>query len=440
MTPYWEELRTEWRVLTAAFVGLSGGLMVISYTIGIMGPYLVAEFHWPRSAMALITTLGLLAVLVLPVVGRITDKIGVRRTALIGIILGPLVYLALSQLHDLRTYAILFAVQSVFLTTTTPPVYCRIIVQYIKRARGMALAIVASGPALTFAIGGPLLNSFVAEHGWRTGYLALAGFATVTGVVTLLLLPPERKTERTRPKPKAAKGDYAKIFSASEFWIIASGLLLTILPQSTMMTQFNLLLAENGAVGNAASGIISTYAIGMLAGRFVSGAALDRFPAPIVTAITLAFSSMGFFLFASHFDQLPVLYIAAALVGLSFGAETDIIAYLIVRHFGVRIYSTVYGVTSSIVAVGSTLGAVLVSVMLKSYGSYTPFMLIAGVSVLIGSQIFLLLPRNPKLEDEREVHPGDNMARDLEVEAETGKPSNHSPEAREFSGLRPRLD
>jgi MFS family permease len=172
MTPYWEELRTQWRVLAAAFVGLSGGLMVISYTIGVMGPYLVAEFHWPRSAMALITTLGLLSVLVLPVVGRVTDKIGVRRTALVGIILGPLVYLALSQLNDLRTYAILFAVQSVFLTTTTPPVYCRIIVQYIKRARGMALAIVASGPALTFAIGGPLLNSFVAVHGWRTGYLA----------------------------------------------------------------------------------------------------------------------------------------------------------------------------------------------------------------------------------------------------------------------------
>jgi MFS family permease len=406
MTSYWEELRTEWRVLAAAFVGLSGGLMVISYTIGIMGPYLVAEFHWPRSAMALITTLGLLAVFVLPVVGRITDKIGVRRTALIGIILGPLVYLALSQLNDLRTYAILFAVQSVFLTTTTPPVYCRIIVQYIKQARGMALAIVASGPALTYAIGGPLLNSFVAEHGWRNGYLALAGFATLTGIVTLLLLPPERKSEPARPKPKAAKGDYAKIFSTSAFWIISAGVLLTILPQSTMMTQFNLLLAENGAIGNAASGIISTYAIGMLAGRFVSGAALDRFPAPIVTAIALALSSAGFFLFASHLDQLPVLYVAAVLVGLSLGAETDIVAFLIVRNFGLRIYSTVYGVTSSIVAVGSTIGAVLLSLTLKSFGSYTPFMIISGVCVLIGSQIFLLLPRNLKLDDELEVHPG----------------------------------
>jgi MFS family permease len=198
-------------------------------------------------------------------------------------------------------------------------------------------------------------------------------------------------------------------------------LLLTILPQSTMMTQFNLLLAENGAVGNAASGIISAYAIGMLAGRFVSGAALDRFPAPIVTAIALTLSSVGFFLFASHFDQPPVLYAAGLLVGLSFGAETDIIAYLIVRNFGLRIYSTVYGLTSSIVAVGSTVGAVLLSMTLKSFGSFTPFMLIAGVSVLIGSQIFLLLPRNPKLEDELEERPGDNLARDLEIEAGGGE-------------------
>jgi hypothetical protein len=48
-------------------------------------------------------------------------------------------------------------------------------------------------------------------------------------------------------------------------------------------------------------------------------------------------------------------------------------------------------------------------------------MLIAGVSVLIGSQIFLLLPRNPKLEDELEEHPGDNLARDLEIEAGGGE-------------------
>jgi MFS family permease len=136
-----------------------------------------------------------------------------------------------------------------------------------------------------------------------------------------------------------------------------------------------------------------------------------------VTTIALTLSSAGFFLFASHFDQPPVLFAAAVLVGLSFGAETDIIAYLIVRNFGLRIYSTVYGVTSSIVAVASTLGAVLLSVTLKSFGSFTPFMLISGIAVLIGSMLFLLLPRNPKVEDEIEEQPGDSLARDLEIEA-----------------------
>jgi hypothetical protein len=44
MTSYLSELRSEWRPLAAAVIGLSGGLVIISYVMGIMGPYLIQEF------------------------------------------------------------------------------------------------------------------------------------------------------------------------------------------------------------------------------------------------------------------------------------------------------------------------------------------------------------------------------------------------------------
>src|ERR1700730_4288272 len=62
LRPYLDELRVNWRPLTGAFIGLSGGLMMASYVVGIMAPYLIGEFGWPKSQFALVSGLGLVSV------------------------------------------------------------------------------------------------------------------------------------------------------------------------------------------------------------------------------------------------------------------------------------------------------------------------------------------------------------------------------------------
>jgi predicted MFS family arabinose efflux permease len=370
--------------------------MMSSYVMGIMAPYLIGEFGWPRSQFALVGGLALVSVFIFPVVGRFTDIVGVRRTAMVGAVASPLLFLALSQLHDIRMYAVCFTLQCLLLVTTTPPVYCRVVVQYIKRARGLALAIVTCGPALTTAIGGPLLNNFVSAHGWRVGYLALAGFTVVTGVVAILLLPSGRgNVEAPHVRRKAAKEDYSRIIRTPAFWIISSAVLLGTMPQSMMMTQLSLVLGQHGVAGPAASAIISTYATGMIVGRFACGLALDRFPAPIVSAIGFVLSAIGLFIFASSMDTRSMLILAALLFGLTCGAEGDLMAYLVVRNFGVRIYSSVAGMIAATVAISAVLGALTLSLMLKVFGNYAAFLTLAGSLVVVASLLFLLLPFNP---------------------------------------------
>jgi len=400
MNSYFGELRSEWRPLAAAVVGLSSGLTAVSYVIGIMGPYLVQTFGWAKADMALVTSLSLGAVLIFPLVGRLTDVFGVRITAAIGVAANPLIFIGLMMMDSFLTYAVLFAVQAAALATTTAPVYCRLIVKHFQRARGLALGIAASGPSLTIAVGGPLFNNFVADHGWRAGYLAMAIFTAFMGVTSLFLVPPERGEARVRKvKQTTAKQDYATIFRTPAFWILFVAILLCNLPQSMMMTQLSLVLAENGAPGKAASIMISAFASGMLLGRIVSGLALDRFPAPYVAAIGLALSGIGLLLIASGIDSRPVLFFSVLIFGLSLGAEGDVMAYLVVRNFGVRVYSSVHSILASTVAIAAVLGSILISVMLRIYGLYAPFLWLTGVLVLIGSAMFLLLPRNPKVDD-----------------------------------------
>jgi MFS family permease len=131
----------------------------------------------------------------------------------------------------------------------------------------------------------------------------------------------------------------------------------------------------------------------------VSGVALDRFPAPVVATVGMALSGVGLLVIASGFDARPVLFLAVLIFGLSHGAESDVLAYLVVRNFGVRVYSSVHGMLASTVAITAVLSAVLASVMLKAYVIFAPFLLLTGILVLIGSALFMLLPRNPTVDD-----------------------------------------
>jgi predicted MFS family arabinose efflux permease len=397
---YLKEFRTHWRPLVAALIGMGCGFSITNYVTSIMAPHLIAEFGWSKAEFALIGSLGLVSVIVFPFVGRLTDRIGVRRTAIIGIITAPIVYFLLSRMTgDIRIYIALFLVQAVLCVTTTATVYSRAVVQYITGARGLALAIVASGPAIVGALGGPILNNFVQAQGWRAGYLALAVFSIVMNAAALLMLPSERRDASPHTRPRKARQDYPEIFRNRAFWFLLAAMLLCNLPQVIALTQLNLVMIDNGVSAGRISGMISAFAIGTLAGRFACGIALDRYPPHLVATIGMALSAVGFLLIASNFDAPLVLMSAILLVGLSFGAEGDLVSFLVVRTFGVRIYSSVMGMMTAAIAISASLGAGMLAYLLSRTGGFSVFLWICGVAVLLGSLLFLVMPRDVAAND-----------------------------------------
>ncbi len=403
MSAYLEELRVQWRPLLAAIIGMSSGYSVTNYVTSIMAPHMLAEFGWSKSEFAAVSSLGLLATLVFPIIGRLTDMIGVKRTALIGVATFPFAYTALSmQTGGISFYIVMFIIMGILCITTTATVYSRAVVQYVRNARGLALAIVASGPAVMGVVFAPMLNNFVEAHGWRAGYVVMAVFSIVAGGGALLLMPPESKgLASSLPKTRAAKEDYPAIFRNRAFWILAGSMLLCNLPQIIALTQLNLVLLDNGISATGVSAMISAFAVGTLLGRFICGIALDRFPPHLVAAVGMALSSFGLFLLASSLNAPAVVMLAILLVGLSFGAEGDLVSFLVVRAFGVRVYSTVMGMMTAVISIGVSVGAIILSITLKDNGGFGPFLTLCGVTVLLGSLLFLLMPRGQvAVEDE----------------------------------------
>lgn len=395
---YLGELRENWRPLLAATIGMGSGMSIIGMVTSTIAPSLVADAGWSKSEFALVGSLALVTALAFAFVGRLADVIGVRLTALIGQVTLPLVYLAYSLMSgELWVYVAIFAFQSLICVTTTATVYTRLAVQYVRRARGLALAIVASGPAVSGMIIAPLLNAYVESHGWRDAYQALAIFTVLAGLATFLLIPrsahaPAEPAAMLAPR-RRARDDYPVVFRSAAFWILALAMLLCNLPQTILLVQLKLLLLDNGISGEGAAVMLSAASAGMLAGRFVTGLALDRFRPHIVSFVTLGLPSVGLFVIASSYDAPAVLTAAVFCLGFAFGAEGDIVAFLVARHFPVAIYSSVLGLLTSVMAFSTASGAALLSVTMARTGGFDLYLVIVGASVMVGAASLLLLGR-----------------------------------------------
>jgi predicted MFS family arabinose efflux permease len=374
------------------------------YVPTVIAPLLLEEFGWSKAAFALISALGISASMCMPFVGRLADVLGVRRTALIGLVGLPVAFIAYSLMTGpMWQYVAIYVFQSVVCITTTATVYSRIPVQYIERARGLALAIVASGPAVTGAIGGPILNTFVENHGWRAGFHAMAAFSVVSAIITMLLLPAEKRSGDAPPQRRRARDDYPAIFRTQAFWILILAMLLCNLPQVIALSQLKLILLDNGVTPKGAAVMLSAFAVGTLAGRFLAGLALDKFPAHVVGLICMGLPSVGLVILASPLDAPTVLTLAVLCIGFSFGAEGDIAAYIVSRKFPVAVYSSVMGLVTMAMAAASAMGATLLSITLKATGGFNLYLVICAASVFAGSLMFLLLGTGHRGEAQREA-------------------------------------
>ncbi len=394
MSGYWKELRQNWRPLLAATFGLGTGYAALSlYTPSVIAPHLIEEFGWSRSAFAALGSISLAAAFCIPVAGRLADVFGVTRTALIGMVALPISFILYSFMTGpMWQYVAIYLFQTVFCITMTSTVYSRLAVQHTHLARGLALAIVAVGPNLTGVIAGPVLNAHIEAEGWRSTYYVLAAFSFVSSIITLILLPRERRVPGTTPPPRRrAREDYPAIFRNRIFWILAIAMLLCNLSQVLALSQLKLLLMENGVTATRVGALLAAFPIGVLAGRFISGIALDRWSVPIVGLLCMGLPSFGLLVLASNFDAYAVLMAAVLLIGFSYGSEGDIVAYAVAGQFGVALYSSVMGLMTMAMSISTSTGALLLAWLLGVTGNFNLFLVICAAATMAGALMFLML-------------------------------------------------
>jgi MFS family permease len=398
---YVGEFKRRSRGLLAAMAGLAAGFLLNHYVANLFAPHLVREFGWSKSDFALVGTVGLLNLAAIPVVGRLTDLLAVRRVAFVGVVALPLTFVALSMMTgSIVLYTAIMAVQYLLCgATTTSTVYSRLVAERFVSARGLALAFAATSPALVGMVGSPILQLVIDSYGWRVGFLAVAGYVALMGSLALALIP---SSEKRRARPGIGQGrsfaDYRQVFRSRAFWIVVVGMLLCNLLYPLQSSQMKLMLLDRGVADAAASTMIALFAAGVLMGRFICGAALDRFPAPLVAAVALGLPGIGLVGLACGLTAAPLVATSVMLLGASLGAESDLVAFLVMRFFRLEIYATVLGLVVTAMALSGSIGAVLLSLSLNSTGGFELYMLLAAGASLAGALTFLMLGRREEVQ------------------------------------------
>jgi MFS transporter, OFA family, oxalate/formate antiporter len=138
-------------------------------------------------------------------------------------------------------------------------------------------------------------------------------------------------------------------------------------------------------------------AIGLLMGRISVGLLLDRVWGPAVAFPVLCLPAFACYLLLGTGSDMVMIKGAAFLLGFAAGAESDLIAFLAARYFGMAHFGRIYGMLYMPFGLFSAISPVVYGMVRDRTGSYDPILSVAAIVFILGGGLLLLLGRYPDL-------------------------------------------
>jgi MFS family permease len=385
-----------WRVVLAACLGVMAGFgSLFVYTFTVFVKPLGAEFGWSREAVSSGFAIGAVTVgLCSPLLGRWIDRFGPRRIILpcMTVFGCGIASLALLRSGIWQFYVTCF-VLGVVGNGAAHLAYSRSISTWFQRRLGMALAFVMVGSGLGAMILPVVAQSIISRSGWRTAYAALGCIALLLGLPLSWRYIRERGSLKAESAPVAHSGmTWQQGLRSFAFWIIVAVLCVSSISMNGAITQMSALLTDRGITASGAALCASILGGSSLLGRVGVGWLLDRFFGARVAFVISLSTAAGIFLLARA-NSFPAGCLAAALIGVGAGGEAAITPYLLTRYFGLRAFSTLYGVTWTFYAAAAAIGPVILGRAFDSTGSYTSLLVILAAALALAAAMNLFLPR-----------------------------------------------
>jgi predicted MFS family arabinose efflux permease len=398
---------TFWQFWSPTF----SGFLLYATSIGLFGIYgvfvniVAAEFNASVAALGFGMALTSLVIGGTgPIIGPLLDRYPIKKIMLIGVIvtLGSFVALANGTSLLALALALCFVTLGIALYGQMPTNV--MLVNNYSAHRGRALSVAASGTSFGGIVLPPLAALLISSFGWRQGLVVLATVCSVIALYAILIglkhykkLEPEtilsakadNDTENNDQKPTP--------FRSKAFWLI--GICFGLSYGAGTVYSFALVPhAQNlGYDIKAAALILSVGGSFGFIGKIAYAIYAERLKEKLIlTTLCLLTVQLLVWLIIIHTDNLFLLYLSAAGLGLCAGAFLPLYPVFISTYFEESIMGKVSGNQALIFIPFLFMSAPLAGVSFDQTGSYIPmFWAVTGVT-LVTMSLFVILGQPAK--------------------------------------------
>ncbi|WP_439532821.1 MFS transporter [Polymorphobacter sp.] len=406
-------------VLASGMIGVACGASPIPFNVlpAVIGP-MHAELGWSFFEISLgITIFGVIGAMLAPVFGAAADRWGVRRVALLSTAAFGIAFSLFTFMPPSKTiWFLLWAIVGLVGIGSTPVTWSRAVNMWFVKNRGLALGILLIGTSIAgilvpqiarLAIDGAFIGS-----GWRAAFPTLALLPLFVALPLAYWLFREPRPEERPAGLSGANGmligmRFGEAVKGYKFWVIWLSIACVSMAFGGAFINMVQITELHGFSAAEGATVMSVLATGILFGRLFTGMLFDRFWAPGVLVPILSAPAISCWLLMGTSSPLSTLMVAAILLGFAAGAESDLIAFLAGRYFGLAHYGKIYGMLYMPFGVGSAISPAIYGAVRDATGSYDAMLVVASGLFLVGALLPLLLGRYPTPADlgEAEVAP-----------------------------------
>jgi MFS family permease len=399
-----EEWRRHWPLVAATTAAMSLAALP-SFMLGTMIAPIEQEFGWTRaqitSGPALVSMMGLLFAIL---AGYVIDRLGARRVGIAVVLISSAGIALISAMENsLWQWWLTWGLIGLAATATST-VWVAPVSATFSRARGLALAITISGTGISSALAPPMAQYFVENHGWRTGYLAMAAiWAAVVLPLVVAFVPKIRAPEAAAPGPAetsvasapAAGLTIAEGFRTPAFYLLFLAALFSSFAGVALIINMVPVLVDNGITRADAVLVAGSMGLASIVGRMGGGWLIDHFDVRSVaiwaSLLSLAFP-IGLLVMPG---TVWAAYAAVILYGFTGGTKMNAVIYLTTTYLGTRSFGTFYGAISITSSIASGIAPMLASYIFDVTRSYDMVIWAIVPSFLVTALMFVMLGKPP---------------------------------------------
>lgn len=355
------------------------GYGTLYYAFAVLLAPVAAHLHTSTTAVTGAYTASVLtgAALAVPV-GRWLDRHGGRLLMTAGSAAGVLLLLTWSQVDTLwQLYLVQIGIGAASAASLYEAAFAVVIAATSTERRSSALLTltVVAGFASTIFL--PLTGWLVADHGWRTAVLILAGIQALTVPLHALAVRRPASHHTTRPthgndEPRPGAGAVRAALADRGFWLLALGFTAHTAAITAVTVHLVAALISWGHPPAFAATIAGLLGVLSVAGRLITTGLQRRYRTTTVTAAVFSVQAAAALL-------LPVVgastggAIGAVIgLGLGFGVATIAKPVLLAERYDTRRYATLAGILVVPMTLAKAAAPLAAAALHTTTRTYTP--------------------------------------------------------------------